>query len=313
MKTTRIVMTGLWVLGLTTLVARAQFTLPYTGSASTSGWTFRVDNTYTGNIVPITGGIGAGYFSCSHSLGCGVHAEAIRTGVFGTASASQGTGVYGTCTANGSGVKGEAKAGGYGVYGLAEGSGAVEPHYGGCFDGQGKYGCGILALCGDFGYAADFHGPVVIRSRAGTEVMDLGEGLDYAEGFNVTKKEEVGPGTVLIIDPDHPGKLTQSTMVYDTKVAGIIAGAKGLGSGVRLGTGQFDQNVALAGRVYCNVDATETAVRPGDLLTTSALAGYAMKASDPVLRSGRHFGQSHGEPRAGQEGPNPGPGNLAVA
>ena len=77
-----------------------------------------------------------------------------------------------------------------------------------------------------------------------------------------------------------------------SSLAGIIAGAKGQGSGVRLGTGQFDCDVALAGRVYCNVDATEAGVEPGDLLTTSTKPGYAMKATDHVLAQGAILGKA---------------------
>jgi len=144
----------------------------------------------------------------------------------------------------------------------------------------------------------------ILSKQTGDVVMTLGEGLDYAEGFNVTKTEteEAGPGTVLVIDPANAGKLTVSTRAYDTKVAGIVAGAKSLGSGVRLGTGQFDQDVALAGRVYCNVDATETAVRPGDLLTTSTTPGYAMKASDPSRAYGTILGKAMENLEQGKKG-----------
>jgi len=76
----------------------------------------------------------------------------------------------------------------------------------------------------------------------------------------VSDAERITPGTVVVIDPASPGELAASTQAYDRKVAGIVAGANGLGSGVKLGSGKFDRDVALAGRVYCNVDATEAAV-----------------------------------------------------
>jgi hypothetical protein len=97
---------------------------------------------------------------------------------------------------------------------------------------------------------------------------------------------------VLAIDPDNPGKLTLSTEAYDTRVAGIVAGGRGLGSGVRLGGDMFPYDVALAGRVYCNVDATERAVEPGDLLTTSPIPGYAMKATDRARTPGAVLGKA---------------------
>jgi hypothetical protein len=121
----------------------------------------------------------------------------------------------------------------------------------------------------------------------------MGEGLDYAEGFDVSAHDaEIGPGSVLVIDDDNPGRLKLSTEAYDSKVAGIVAGAKDLGSGVRLGVGKFDHNVALAGRVYCNVDGGEDGVRPGDLLTTSSTPGYAMKAADRARAQGAILGKA---------------------
>jgi len=135
-----------------------------------------------------------------------------------------------------------------------------------------------------------------------TKIMELGAGLDYAEGFDVSAQGKIEPGSVLVIDPDNAGKLALSNKSYDTKVAGIVAGAKGLGSGVRLGAGQFDYDVALAGRVYCNVDATEEAVQPGDLLTTSAIPGHAMKATDYAHARGAILGKAMESLEKGQKG-----------
>lgn len=136
-------------------------------------------------------------------------------------------------------------------------------------------------------------GNILIQSAStGNPVAEFGEGLDYAEGFDVSEQQKIAPGTVLVIDPDNPGKLTRSSREYDTRVAGIAAGAKGLGSGVRLGVDQHDCDVALAGRVYCNVDASGGAVEPGDLLTTSAVPGYAMKAADYKSAQGAILGKA---------------------
>jgi hypothetical protein len=93
-----------------------------------------------------------------------------------------------------------------------------------------------------------------------------------------------------------------SCTAYDRKVAGIVAGANGLGSGVRLGAGQFDRDVALAGRVYCNVDATEVGVEPGDLLTTSATPGYAMKVTDYERAQGAILGKAMQRLQEGHQG-----------
>ena len=136
-------------------------------------------------------------------------------------------------------------------------------------------------------------GNILIQSEStGDPVAEFGEGLDYAEGFDVSGNAGIDAGTVLVIDANNPGKLAVSSEAYDSRVAGIAAGAKGLGSGVRLGVGQFDCDVALAGRVYCNVDASHGAVEPGDLLTTSPTPGYAMKAADPASARGAIIGKA---------------------
>ncbi len=146
-------------------------------------------------------------------------------------------------------------------------------------------------------------GNILVQSvSTGASVAEIGEGLDYAEGFDVTEDVDIEAGAVLVIDSDNPGKLTVSRSAYDSKVAGIVAGANGLGSGVRLGVGQFDYDVALAGRVFCNVDATEIAVQAGDLLTTSATPGYAMKATDYDRARGAILGKAMQELEQGQKG-----------
>ena len=154
-------------------------------------------------------------------------------------------------------------------------------------------GVALFAYGGPSGAAAHFRGNVVLYDyTTNAVVMELGTGLDYAEGFDVADPASAAPGTVLVIDPDSAGQLKVSHRAYDSCVAGIVAGAKGLGSGVRLGCGQYDRDVALAGRVYCNVDATAAAVLPGDLLTTSDTPGHAMKAGDRDKAQGAILGKA---------------------
>jgi len=219
-----------------------------------------------------------GWFSASGGLGRGVYGQAGGEnghGVHGTAFGSSGVGVYGYSTADT----------GYGGYFL------------------GPNATGIYAKGSPTGYAAEFQGNVIIRDwSTGSPIIELGEGLDYAEGFEVSTAQAIEPGSVLVIDPDNAGKLTLATEPYDCKVAGIVAGAGGLGSGVRLGSDEFDYDVALAGRVYCNVDATEEAVEPGDLLTTSASPGYAMKVTDYERAQGAILGKAMESLEKGEKG-----------
>lgn len=245
-------------------------------------------------------------------------------GVVGYTAADEKSGVFGhTDAADGNGVSGKntfTKSYGFlggdaGVYGKSEGayhaghfeaSGGLNAavfgkttgtnSFGGWFVAAGNYTYGIYAEgppAGNNGCAARFKGNVEVRSLSTDEtVIELGEGLDYAEGFDVSDKAEIIPGSVLIIDPDNPGSLKLSNKPYDKRVAGIVTGANGLGSGVRLGTDQFDFDVALAGRVYCNVDASYGEVNPGDLLTTSSSSGYAMVVKDHNKAQGAILGKA---------------------
>ena len=151
----------------------------------------------------------------------------------------------------------------------------------------------------------DVQGNVTIRDiSTGDIAIELGKGLDYAEGFDVSDavNMEIQPGTVLCIDPANPGELKISDKAYDVAVAGIVAGANGLGSGVRLGTQDFDCDVALAGRVYCNTVAAEEDILPGDMLTTSDVPGYAMKASDRDKAQGAIIGKAMESLKKGETG-----------
>jgi hypothetical protein len=221
----------------------------------------------------------------------GIYAEGRGASGFGGYFVGSGTYAHGLeAHGNGDGIR--AYAGGTyksGVYAVANGSSG----YGGYLVATAGDGTGIYAEGGSSGRAAYFRGNVVISSRStGATVMELGEGLDYAEGFNVQDKSRVSGGTVLAIDPKNPGRLTMADRPYDTRVAGIAAGAKSLGSGVRLGAGQYDVDIALAGRVYCNVDATYGEVSPGDLLTTSPTPGYAMAVGDHGRAQGAILGKA---------------------
>ena len=149
----------------------------------------------------------------------------------------------------------------------------------------------------------DVRGNVTIRDNStGHVAVELGTGLDYSEGFNVSDKTNIEPGTVLCIDQENSGNLKISSEPYDFKVAGIVAGANNLGSGIILGTGIHDFNVALAGRVYCNVDASFESVEVGDLLTTSSLPGYAMKVIDKNKAQGAILGKAMESLEKGQKG-----------
>jgi hypothetical protein len=119
-------------------------------------------------------------------------------------------------------------------------------------------------------------------------------GADLAEPFQM-QEEELGAGSVVVIDDKHPGWLKRSTTAYDKRVAGIVSGANGINPGISLhqeGAVEGGQNVALTGRVYVQADASSGPIEPGDMLTTSDTPGYAMKVSDPARAQGAVIGKA---------------------
>lgn len=166
-----------------------------------------------------------------------------------------------------------------------------------------EYGTGMVGIgVSDPESSLDVKGNITVRDASENIILELGSGLDYAEGFNVTDHQNAAPGTVLSIDPDNPGKLVICSKAYDTKVAGIVAGANGLGSGIKLGVDDFDCDVALAGRVYCNVVAGEEGINPGDLLTTSDIPGFAMKVKKDNKANGAILGKAMESLDQGEKG-----------
>jgi len=118
-------------------------------------------------------------------------------------------------------------------------------------------------------------------------------GADCAEEFDVAVGETAEPGMVMVLDGE--GALRPGTKAYDRRVAGIVSGAGEFRPALRLDR-QTDREgrmpLALAGKVYCKVDARYAPIDAGDLLTTSPTRGHAMKASDPAQAFGAVLGKA---------------------
>ena len=140
-----------------------------------------------------------------------------------------------------------------------------------------------------------------VRGLTRTEVLQI-DGADIAEEFPFS--EPVEPGMLVSIDPEHPGQLKVARDEYDPLVAGIIPGANDFSTGIVLGTGTGNENaapVALSGRVYVKAIGT-TEIRPGDLLTSSSIPGYAMAATDRIRLLGASIGKAMTPLAEGEEG-----------
>lgn len=126
-----------------------------------------------------------------------------------------------------------------------------------------------------------------------TPVLLITGGADVAEPFQMPG--EIPKGSVVVIDDENPGRLKLSTCAYDKRVAGIISGANGIKPGMILsqeGVIEGGQNVALSGRVFVRADTSSGPIKPGDLLTTSAQAGHAMKVTDHSHAQGAILGKA---------------------
>ena len=107
-------------------------------------------------------------------------------------------------------------------------------------------------------------------SKLQATYADLAE---YYEG-----DQEYEPGTVLVFGGDK--EVTTTTQMNDTRSAGVVT----TNPAYVMNEAQTGLRVciALAGRVPCKVVGR---VKKGDMLTTSATSGYAVKALDPKLGS----------------------------
>lgn len=135
------------------------------------------------------------------------------------------------------------------------------------------------------------------EEKASVPVLQITGGSDIAEPFNVRGEVEARPGMVVALDRQRVGELRVADRAYDRTVAGIISGANGVKPGLTLtqegSIADGEHPVALTGRVWCLVDADANgAVGIGDLLTTSATPGHAMRVSDHERAAGAVLGKA---------------------
>jgi len=145
----------------------------------------------------------------------------------------------------------------------------------------------VVNFADDWGYT------VIGGSVTEVKTLRITGGADVAEPFAMPA--QIAKGSVVVIDDAHPGQLKLSTEAYDTRVAGIVSGAKGINPGIALHQGgalEDGQNVALSGRVYVQADAEFGAIKPGDLLTTSDTPGHAMKVTEHSKAQGAILGKA---------------------
>ncbi len=251
--------------------------------AGVSGWSNTgqgvVGQSQTGNGGSFESqGAGTGVFGSSQMGNGGwFESQGAYAGVFGTSSGWDG--VHGTSSSP--------EHAGVGANNSSQPTGKVPSGFGlwASSNNTGLYVQGTPA-----GY---FEGDVLVTG----DMVLLNSSGDVAEDFDVEAEPlNAEPGTVLIINEN--GNLCASDAPYDTRVAGVVAGAGNLKPAVvlqRVPSQTPRSPIALVGKAFCKTDATFGRVIAGDLLTSSPTPGHAMKAAD---RS-RAFGAIIGKALAG--------------
>jgi hypothetical protein len=260
-----------------------------------------------GESYQLAGVFGRGPIGGHFEGGSGPAVEGISSssGPGGSFESAEGEGVRGTAkNINHGGVVGVNTAGGFGVYGKSEdGNGVVGESYqnagvfgrgptGGQFEGGS--GPAVYARSGGTGPAGHFDGNVVV-----TGDIELA-GADLAEQFGVVGELAAEPGCVVVLAGDD--RVRVSDRAYDRRVAGVVSGAGSYRPALILDrqAGSDRRPLALTGKVWCNAEADSGPIAVGDLLTTSATPGHAMRASDQGRAFGAVIGKALGSLESGR-------------
>ncbi len=242
------------------------------------------------------------------SSGTGVHGEAPLAGVSGAATATSGStiGVRGWATsANGTGVWGfnaSTGSGAHGIKGETLGNSGWASGVYGVAHAPGSIGVtGWNVGSGPGLYAWSESGPALIAKGSGTgnlvEVYDhtvgmrfkiTHEGQVYADGsyhaggadfaeMVPVRQPDLEPGDVVALSID--GKIIRSFQVRQASVVGVVSTKPGYQSDLYKELDPSEKiPLAVMGIVPVKVTAANGPIRPGDMLTPSAVPGRAMRS-----------------------------------
>jgi hypothetical protein len=119
--------------------------------------------------------------------------------------------------------------------------------------------------------------PDRIESDARVDPKEVPEAVPPLQPALQPVSEPVVAGDVLVVDRDRPGALRLGRDRADATVIGVA-----LADATADADGGLRALVASYGIVTVRADAGYGAIRPGDLLTTSATPGHAMRAMDAL-------------------------------
>jgi hypothetical protein len=249
---------------------------------------------------------GTGIYGSSKDGRAIVGVSQSQDAINGTSSSQQHAGVSANNNAGGFGLWAKAKTAGYfygdGGYAIEAISTSVDtdtliatsssPHHAAVSANNNAGGFGLWAKAKIAGY---FDGDVQVTG----DIRLLN--ADVAENFDIADATVGHPGSVMVLDD--AGALQLSSRPYDKRVVGVVSGAGHLKPGLVLDNGESRTpraQISLVGKVFCKVDASTAPIEIGDLLTTSATPGHAMKADDPLKAFGAVIGKALGSLRSGK-------------
>lgn len=122
-----------------------------------------------------------------------------------------------------------------------------------------------------------------VTNRA-SMAMEVNVGADIAELYG-TNDASISMGDVVSVDTTLDSGVAKSAAPYDSRAIGVVSTRPAVLMGSDKREGINSVPVALAGRVPVKVSTVNGVIKAGDYLTTSDIAGVAMKATEagPVI------------------------------
>jgi hypothetical protein len=170
-------------------------------------------------------------------------------------------------------------------------------------DGGGRDVFGVASQNAQVFVGADGNeGDIIVRDGNGNDAIHLNGSsgdiilgnADAAEDFELAATAEATPGAVMVLTG--AGTVGPCVAAYDRKVVGVVAGAGSLRPAIVLGRrpGIDERRVPISvmGKAACQADAAYGAIEVGDLLTSSATAGTAMRVADAPRAFGAVIGKA---------------------
>ena len=145
-------------------------------------------------------------------------------------------------------------------------------------------------------------GDIIVRDADGNPAIHLNGSsgdiilgnADAAEDFELAAAAEATPGAVMVLTG--AGTVAPCAAAYDRKVVGVVAGAgsfrPAIVLGRRPGLDELRVPISVMGKAACQADAAYGAIEVGDLLTSSATAGTAMRVADAPRAFGAVIGKA---------------------